>query len=46
VAHRERHVVAGIAVGDREHVQVVDLLAPLLQMRERDPDDVTETDDR
>ena len=41
-AHRQRHVVAGVSVGDREHVQVVDLLAPLLQMRERDGDDAAE----
>ena len=32
---RERHVVAGVAVGDREHVEVVDLLATRFQMRER-----------
>ena len=31
-AQRQRHVVPGVAVGDREHVQVVDLLAPLLEM--------------
>ena len=30
-AHRHRHVVAGVAVGDREDVEVVDLLAALLQ---------------
>jgi len=36
VAHRQRHVVAGIAVGDREDVQVVDLLAALLQVRAGD----------
>ncbi len=34
-AHGERHVVAGVAVRDREHVQVVDLLAPTLQLGER-----------
>ena len=28
----QRHVVAGVAVGDREDVEVVDLLAPLLEM--------------
>jgi hypothetical protein len=27
-AQRERHVVAGVAVGDREHVEVVYLTAP------------------
>ena len=31
-AQRQRHVVARVAVGDREHVEVVDLLAPLLEM--------------
>ncbi len=30
-AHRHRHVVAGVAVGDREDVEVVDLLASRLQ---------------
>ena len=30
-AHRHRHVVAGVAVGDREDVEVVDLLATRLQ---------------
>ena len=46
VAHRQRHVVAGVAVGDREHVQVVDLLAPLLEMGERDADHVAKANDR
>ena len=32
-AHGQRHVVPGVAVGDREHVQVVDLLAALLEVR-------------
>ncbi len=32
MAKGQRHVVAGVAVGDREHVQVVDLLAPLLEV--------------
>jgi hypothetical protein len=32
---RERHVVARVAVGDREHVQVVDLLPARLQVGER-----------
>ncbi len=31
-AQGEGHVVAGIAVGDGEHVEVVDLLAPLLEV--------------
>ena len=31
-AHRHRHVVAGVAVGDREDVEVVDLLAALLEV--------------
>ena len=31
-AHGQRHVVPGVPVGDREHVQVVDLLAALLQV--------------
>ena len=30
---RQHHVVARVAVGDREHVEVVDLLAPLLERR-------------
>ncbi len=34
-AEGERHVVAGVAVGDREHVEVVDLLAPGFQMGQR-----------
>ena len=34
-AQRQRHVVARVAVGDREHVQVVDLLAARFQMGER-----------
>ncbi len=43
-AQRERHVVAGVAVGDREHVEVVDLLAPCLELRERALDDGAEAD--
>ena len=31
-AHGHRHVVAGVAVGDREDVEVVDLLATALQL--------------
>ncbi len=37
-AQRERHVVARVAVGDGEHVEVVDLLAPRFQVRERPRD--------
>ena len=37
-AQRERHVVAGVAVGDREDVEVVDLLAPRFEVRERPGD--------
>src|SRR5207302_1791829 len=33
-AQRQHHVVAGVAVGDREHVQVVDLFAARLQRGE------------
>ena len=36
-AHRQRHVVAGVAVGDREHVQVVDLLLARLRWRSATP---------
>jgi len=32
---RECHVVPGVAVGDGEHIQVVDLLAARFQMRQR-----------
>ena len=39
-AHRQHHVVAGVAVGDREDVEVVDLLAARLQMRGRRGDQV------
>ena len=46
VTHRQRHVVAGVAVGDREDVEVVDLLAALLEVRERDAHHVAETDYR
>ena len=44
-AQRERHVVAGVAVGDREHVEVVDLLAARLEVRERALDDGAEADE-
>ncbi len=45
VEHRpegERHVVARVAVGDREDVQVVDLLAAVLELREGGGDDPPE----
>ena len=41
VAQGQRHVVARVAVRDWEHVQVVDLLAPLLEVRIGDGDDRT-----
>ncbi len=44
-AQREHHVVAGVAVGDREHVQVVDLLAARLERREAGLDDRAEAND-
>ena len=44
-AQRERHVVARVAVGDREHVEVVDLLAACLQLRQRALDDGAEADE-
>ena len=43
-AQRERHVVAGVAVGDREHVEVVDLAAASLELGERALDDRAEAD--
>ena len=42
--HRQDHVVAGVAVGDGEDVEVVDLLAARLQMGERPGDEVAEAD--
>ena len=42
-AQGERHVVAGVAVGDREHVEVVDLLAPLLEVGGGGADDAAES---
>ena len=42
---REHHVVARVAVGDGEHVQVVDLLAARLERREAGLDDRPEADD-
>ena len=44
-AQGERHVVARVAVGDREDVEVVDLLAPGLEGRERSLDDGAEADE-
>ncbi len=41
---RQRHVVAGVAVGDREHVEVVDLLAPGFQVRQGSCDGGPEAD--
>ena len=41
----EDHVVAGIAIGDREHVQVVDLFATLLERRQTRFDQRPEADD-
>ena len=43
-AQRHRHVVARVAVGDREDVQVVDLLAAVLELRERGGHDPAEAD--
>ena len=40
-AERQDHVVARVAVGDREDVQVVDLLAAGLEVHERAGDDGT-----
>ena len=45
-AHGQRHVVPGVAVGDREHVQVIDLLAALLEVRVGGFDDPAEPLDR
>ena len=44
-AQREHHVVAGVAVGDGEHVQVVDLFAAVLKRRQAGLDQRAETDD-
>jgi hypothetical protein len=46
VVHRpegERHVVTGVAVGDREDVEVVDLLATLVKMGRGRSDDAPES---
>ncbi len=44
-AEREHHVVAGVAVGDGEHVEVVDLLAARLEVRQRTSDNRAKADD-
>ena len=44
-AQRERHVVARVAVGDREHVEVVDLPPARLELGERALDDGAEADE-
>ena len=44
-AQRERHVVAGVAVGDREDVEVVDFLAARLELRKRGLDDEAEAEE-
>ena len=44
-AQRQRHVVARVAVGDREDVEVVDLLAARLELRERGLDDEAEAEE-
>ena len=44
-AQRQRHVVARVAVGDREDVEVVDLVAARLELRERTLDDGAEADE-
>ena len=43
---RQHHVVARVAVGDREHVQVVDLLAPLLERGKAGLHERAEAEDR
>ncbi len=43
-AHRHRHVVAGVAVGDREHVQVVHLAPAALQLVQRGRHHAAEAD--
>ena len=44
-AQRERHVVARVAVGDREDVEVVDLFAPRFKLREGRLDDEAEAEE-
>ena len=43
-AQRQRHVVARVAVGDRKHVQVIDLAPVTLQLGERTLDDTPEAE--
>jgi hypothetical protein len=43
-AHRQRHVVARVAVRDREDVEVVDLLAAILELVKRGGHDPLEAD--
>ena len=45
-AHRERHVVARVAVGDREDVEVVDLLAARSSSARSSGDERAQPDDR
>jgi hypothetical protein len=42
---RERHVVARVAIGNREDVEIVDLLAAGLEVRERALDRHAEADE-
>ena len=44
-AQRQHHVVAGVAVGDREDVEVVDLLAACLELAESALDDGAEPEE-
>ena len=44
-AQRQRHVVPRVAVGDREHVEVVDLLAACLELGQRALDHGTEAEE-
>jgi hypothetical protein len=44
-AQRERHVVARVAVGDREHVEVVDLFTACFQLCQRTLDDAAEANE-
>ena len=44
-SQRQHHVVAGIAVGDREHIEVVDLLAPCFERGQARLEDDPETND-
>ena len=44
-AQRQRHVVARVAVGDREDVEVVDLLAARFKLRESRLDDEAEAEE-